>query len=130
MKLILKPFPCFHGNVLRVVYALFINSVDSDFLYHHIRTLRQHCPATIKLGLSQDCQQLVVTNMNETHNQAMSIAPARSIAPAPSTAPATAPTEPDMLQLKMPPVMRKRGHPKGAELTAIGLPKRRRRDGP
>ena len=33
-------------------------------------------------------------------------------------------------QLTMPPVMRKRGRPKGAELTAIGLPKRRRRDGP
>ena len=32
--------------------------------------------------------------------------------------------------LKMPPIMRKRGRPKGAELTAIGVPKRRKRDGP
>ncbi|KAI0219441.1 hypothetical protein LSAT2_029026 [Lamellibrachia satsuma] len=36
------------------------------------KTLRQHCPATIKLGLSQDCQQLVVASMNETHNHEVS----------------------------------------------------------
>ena len=32
--------------------------------------------------------------------------------------------------LKKPPVKRTRGRPKGRDLTAIGLPKRRRRDGP
>ena len=32
--------------------------------------------------------------------------------------------------VKMPPVKRERGRPRGRELTAIGLPKRRRRDGP
>ena len=33
-------------------------------------------------------------------------------------------------QLKLPPVVAKRGRPKGNELTAIGLPKRPKRDGP
>ena len=32
--------------------------------------------------------------------------------------------------MKMPPSMRKRGRPKGAELTVIDLPKRRKKDKP
>ena len=36
----------------------------------------------------------------------------------------------NMAKIKMPPKLRKRGRPKGAEKTIIGLPKKRRRIGP
>ena len=36
----------------------------------------------------------------------------------------------DISSLKLPPTQKKRGHPKGGELTVIGLPKKRKDDGP
>ena len=36
----------------------------------------------------------------------------------------------DISSLKLPPNQKKRGHPKGSELTVIGLPKKPKDDGP
>ena len=86
-----------------------------------------------EVGMAQFCEQLDVLRAPPpavSPPQAI-VLPAAfdAVSPSPAVAPPPA-VAMSLEQLMMPHVMRKRGRPKGAELTAMGLPKRRRHVGP
>ena len=80
-----------------------------------------------EVGMAQFCEQLDVLRAPPP----AIVLPAAfdAVSPSPAVAPPPA-VAMSLEQLMMPHVMRKRGRPKGAELTAMGLPKRRRHVGP